>query len=125
MKRVRLGIAILLILILTSIGTAWYVRHTTQTLLKALDNLAEIAENLSVEEAIPAFQAFEANWEKVDDFLSFMVWKDRVLQVDITISHLRPMLESNCDELKSELSEAKMLLERFGKNELPTFWNIL
>ncbi|MCD8218897.1 MAG: DUF4363 family protein [Ruminococcus sp.] len=57
--------------------------------------------------------------------LNLIVWRDRVLQIDITISHLNPMLAADCDELKSEMAEARMWIEWLGKSELPTLWNIL
>lgn len=39
MKRVKLGIAILLLLVLLSIGTMLTVQHQTKALLEQLDNL--------------------------------------------------------------------------------------
>ena len=125
MNRVRFGAAILLALVLLCSGTAWYVRQETKILLQGLDEITEIAATKSIEEAEPMFAAFEAQWERAEKILNFMVLRERVLQVDITISHLHPMLLASCDELASELSEAKMWLERLGQSELPTLWNIL
>ncbi len=100
------------------------MRYKTKALLQELDEITEIAATSSIETAEPAFAAFEVHWEEAERLLNLMVLRDRVLQVDITISHLRPMLLADCDELESELSEAKMWLERLGYAELPTLWNI-
>lgn len=125
MNRVRLGAAILLALLLISIGTAWYVHAETDQLLQQLDQLEEIVDTQPMEEAEEAFAAFQAQWEKAEKILSTMVWRDKVLQIDITVSHLNPMLAENCDELKSEMAEARMWIERLGKGELPILWNII
>ena len=44
MKRVKLGIAILLLLVLLSIGTMLTVQHQTKALLEQLDNLESIVD---------------------------------------------------------------------------------
>lgn len=125
MNRVRLGAAILLALLLLSGGTAWYVHTETQKLLDQLDQIETIAETQSLEAAAEPFAAFEAQWERSERILNLMVWRDKVLQVDVTVSHLDPMRAEDCDELKSELSEARMWIERLGQGEMPLLRNIL
>ena len=54
-----------------------------------------------------------------------MVWRDKVVQIDVTVAHLTPMLGADCDELDSELSEARMWIQRLSESEMPFWWNIL
>ncbi len=123
-NRVRLGLAILLLLLGMSLGTAWYVRRETTQLLEELYTMEALLEEQSMEEAAAAFSAFSAHWESAEQYLNLMVWRDKVMQMDITVSHLNPMRAENSDELSSELSEAKMWLERIGKSELPLLRNV-
>lgn len=125
MNRVRLGAAILLMLLVLSIGTAWFVHTETDKLLAGLDEIEEIAETQSLEAAAEPFAEFEVQWEKSQRMLNLMVWRDKVLQIDITISHLDPMRAEDCDELKSEFAEARMWIERLGVGEMPLLRNIL
>ena len=54
MNRVRLGIAILLVLVLISGGTVWYVHQQTTRLLAQLDVLEDAIDNGPLE-AAPCF----------------------------------------------------------------------
>ena len=108
MNRVRLGIAVLLALVLLSSASAWLVRSETSRLLNDLDQLRETVLQ-SPEQAEQAFQQFH----------------DKVVQIDVTVAHLTPMLGADCDELDSELSEARMWIQRLSESEMPFWWNIL
>ncbi len=125
MKRVKVGIIILLCLILLSGSTAFLVRHETKKLLLQLDYLEWLVEEKPLEETGKAFSDFEAQWERSKVLLNAMVWRDKVLQVDMTIAHLDSMRETDCDELKSEISETRMWLERLWSDEKPSLRNIL
>lgn len=104
MNRVRLGIAVLLALVLLSSASAWLVRSETSRLLNDLDQLRETVLQ-SPEQAEQAFQQFHDQWEKSERRLNLVVWRDKVVQIDVTVAHLTPMLGADCDELDSELSE--------------------
>lgn len=125
MKRVKVGIIILLCLILLSGTTAFLVRHETKKLLLQLDYLEWLVEEKPLEETGKAFLDFENQWERSKVLLNAMVWRDKILQVDMTIAHLDPMRETDCDELKSEISETRMWLERLWSDEKPSIRNIL
>ena len=90
-----------------------------------LEQLEEIVDTQPLENAAEPFAAFTAQWERSERILNLMVWRDKVLQVDITVSHLDPMRAKNCDELKSELAEARMWLTRLGQGDMPYLRNIL
>lgn len=124
MNRVRLGVAILLTLVLCSCGTAWLVRSETSRLLKQLDTVQQIAET-QPEQAKQAFAEFQNQWEKSERRLNLVVWRDKVLQIDVTVSHLAPMQAEDCDELTSELEEVRMWITQLGESEMPFWWNIL
>ena len=124
MNRVRLGIAVLLALVLLSSASAWLIRSETSRLLNDLDQLRETVLQ-SPEQAEQAFQQFHDQWEKSDRRLNLVVWRDKVVQIDVTVAHLPPMLGADCDELDSELSEARMWIQRLSESEMPFWWNIL
>lgn len=124
MNRVRLGIAVLLALVLLSSASAWLVRSETSRLLNDLDQLRETVLQ-SPEQAEQAFQQFHDQWEKSERCLNLVVWRDKVVQIDVTVAHLTPMLGADCDELDSELSEARMWIQRLSESEMPFWWNIL
>ena len=109
MNRVRLGIAVLLALVLLSSASAWLVRSETSRLLNDLDQLRETVLQ-SPEQAEQAFQQFHDQWEKSERRLNLVV---------------TPMLGADCDELDSELSEARMWIQRLSESEMPFWWNIL
>ena len=103
---------------------AWLVRSETSRLLNDLDQLRETVLQ-SPEQAEQAFQQFHDQWEKSERRLNLVVWRDKVVQIDVTVAHLTPMLGADCDELDSELSEARMWIQRLSESEMPFWWNIL
>ena len=105
MNRVRLGIAILLVLVLISGGTVWYVHHQTTRLLAQLDVLEDAIDNGPLEAAEEPFAEFERQWEKTEVLLNIMV--------------------SDCDELRSEMTELRMRLVHLHDFEMPSWKNIL
>ena len=117
-------ISLLLLLVLLSIGTMLTVQHQTKALLEQLDNLESIVDTGDLEAAEAPFTEFTAQWEQTERILNFMVWRDRIVSVDETISHLDPMCSSDCDELKSELQEARMWIQRLRQGEFPLLRNI-
>ena len=110
MNRVRLGIAILLVLVLISGGTVWYVHQQTTRLLAQLDVLEDAIDNGPLEAAEEPFAEFERQWEKTEVLLNIMVWRERV---------------SDCDELRSEMTELRMRLVHLHDFEMPSWKNIL
>ena len=125
MNRVRLGVAILLTLVLCSCGTAWLVRSETSRLLKQLDTVQQNCRKPSRSRRSRQFAEFQNQWEKSERRLNLVVWRDKVLQIDVTVSHLAPMQAEDCDELTSELEEVRMWITRLGESEMPFWWNIL
>lgn len=125
MNRVRLGAVILLALVLLSCGSALTVHVQTEKLLERLDALEEIVDTGELDAAAEPFAAFEVQWERTETLLNLIVWRDRMTQIDATISHLDPMRTEDCDELKSELSEVRMWIERLRDCEMPSWENIL
>ena len=81
MKRVKLGIAILLLLVLLSIGTMLTVQHQTKALLEQLDNLESIVDTGDLEAAEAPFTEFTAQWEQTERILNFVVWRDRIVRI--------------------------------------------
>lgn len=125
MNRVRLGIAILLVLVLISGGTVWYVHQQTTRLLAQLDVLEDAIDNGPLEAAEEPFAEFERQWEKTEVLLNIMVWRERVSEIDVSVSHLDPMRVSDCDELRSEMTELRMRLVHLHAFEMPSWKNIL
>lgn len=125
MNRVRLGIAILLVLVLISGGTVWYVHQQTTRLLAQLDVLEDTIDNGPLEAAEEPFAEFERQWEKTEVLLNIMVWRERVSEIDVSVSHLDPMRVSDCDELRSEMTELRMRLVHLHDFEMPSWKNIL
>ena len=54
-----------------------------------------------------------------------MVWRERVSEIDVSVSHLNPMRVSDCDELRSEMTELRMRLVHLHDFEMPSWKNIL
>ena len=105
-------------------GTAQQCIGVAGRLLNDLDQLRETVLQ-SPEQAEQAFQQFHDQWEKSERRLNLVVWRDKVVQIDVTVAHLTPMLGADCDELDSELSEARMWIQRLSESEMPFWWNIL
>ncbi len=125
MTRVKMGIAILLLLLLTSIGTEWYVYRQTQTLLSELSQVEQAAQMEDISEAQVPFNTFAAHWEQAQQVLRFMVWRDRMQQVDVAVARLDPMRVADCDELLAQIAETRLWLERLGTGEIPLLHNVL
>ena len=64
MNRVRLGIAILLVLVLISGGTVWYVHQQTTRLLAQLDVLEDAIDNARWKQRKSRLQNLSASGRK-------------------------------------------------------------
>ena len=63
--------------------------------------------------------------QKTEVLLNIMVWRERVSEIDVSVSHLDPMRVSDCDELRSEMTELRMRLVHLHDFEMPSWKNIL
>lgn len=124
MTRIRIGIIVLALLVLSSIATEWYVYHETNVLLSELSQIEQAMETSALEAVQEPFETFEAHWEKSEKLFSILVWRDRVQQVDVSVARLNPMRVENCDELKAELAETRIWLEHLGAGEIPLLRNV-
>ena len=63
--------------------------------------------------------------EQAQQVLRFMVWRDRMQQVDVAVARLDPMRVADCDELLAQIAETRLWLERLGTGEIPLLHNVL
>ncbi len=119
MKRVRMSIGILCILIIISTLTELWITRRCRALV---DEISAVSECYDSGESGAAEVAAEKLGRKWDDFrktAAFLVKNDRLSEIDRINSRIIYLIKSNNDELHSDLSELRHMIENLEKSETP------
>lgn len=106
MTRFKISLAILLLLLLLSIGSVLTVRHAGHKVLDAVEQLAALEEP-----NIAQCERVETVWEKVEPWLLLTVRRDKIMEISNYVYRLKPLLESDCDEFTADLKTLQSNLE--------------
>lgn len=125
MKRCKASVWILLSLILLCIVSLIVLRQQCMNYLYLTNAVETAVDQGNTEQALSAFDELEQQWQQYHDITGIFVNGDELDAVRQILCGLRPLLENEHPEAKSELQKIRYLIESIYQEELPELWHIL
>lgn len=119
MKRVRMSIGILCILIIISTLTELWITRRCRALVDEISAVSECYDSGERESAEAAAEKLSRKWDDFRKSAAFLVKNDRLSEIDRINSRIIYLIKSNNDELQSDLSELRHMIENLEKSETP------
>lgn len=112
MNHVRFAFAILAAVIAVSIGSEYITTRECRELRALLTELKFSAEMEDKDKAEQLCEAVGKKWNEAEPLFSCIVPLEKVYQTEQSICRLKPLLDSDSDELEAEVSTALILCSR-------------
>lgn len=120
MSRLRIAIGIIAALLLLCGSAVWGVGVQTGRLLIQVRTLEEAVRAEDYPAAAQTEQQLSRQWERTTPWLRVAVSKSEVQAVSESIARIRPMIETENDELSAELAVLRDRLTELQHSEYPT-----
>lgn len=125
MKRTITALAILTAVIIWSVLGIFIVQKENSSLISVIKQIESCCENDDMTGAEELAGKLEALWKKYERKMSLIVADEKLTELSMSISKVRPYCRDANDELLAELENIKRQLELVYKSELPLWYNIL
>ena len=125
MKRVKMCCFILVFLVFVSLGALWVINFNCQSLENQIIEIQQLNENKKTTLALEKTEQLNRSWNTTYKVLSCLVRHEKLSDINSSIARIKPYLESNNDELDSELNSALFQIDLLRKTEIPYLHNIL
>lgn len=125
MKRTITAFVLLAAIILWSVMGILIVRKENSVLVGIIENIKLCCENDDMINAEKLAGQLETVWERYERKMSLIVADEKLKDLSIAISKVKPYCRDANDELLAELENIKRQLELVYKAELPFWYNIL
>ena len=124
MKRIIVCLVIIGVIIAAGIFSCMVVAAKNDRLYGHIESVLSAYD--SGGDAMPAIEDLE-NYFKRDyaPMLACFVNDEMIGELALTISRLKPMYESDCDEFSAECEAVRESADRIYKSEVPSFFRIL
>ena len=124
MTRVRLSVGVLLLLIIISIFSSFWVNCRCNTMLSEVDLMHELAENGDTEGVSGRARELNAQWESFREGASVLLKYDRLIETDRLCSRIVHLAENEETEMAAELAELRDMLEMLKSGETPLLTSV-
>ena len=125
MKRTITAFVLLAAIILWSVMGILIVRKENSVLVGIIENIKLCCENDDMINAEKLAGQLETVWKRYERKMSLIVADEKLKDLSIAISKVKPYCRDANDELLAELENIKRQLELVYKAELPFWYNIL
>ena len=125
MKRTITAFVLLAAIIIWSVTGIFIVRNENNDLVEIIKSIEACCENEDMESAEEFADQLEAMWKKYERKMSLLAADEKMIDLSIAISKVKPYCRDANDELMAELENIKRQLELIYKAELPFWYNIL
>ena len=125
MKRTITAFVLLAAIILWSVMGILIVRKENSVLVGIIENIKVCCENDDMIKAEQLAGQLETVWKRYERKMSLIVADEKLKDLSIAISKVKPYCRDANDELLAELENIKRQLELVYKAELPFWYNIL
>ena len=124
MGRVKLCFGILITIIIFGIAGIVIIENKTNNVIDMIDETKSYSDSGDTEKAMESVAELEKEWEKYHRLASILIRNDKISAVQESVSRLRPLIESENDELNAEYATAKNSLKWIIESEIPRITNI-
>lgn len=124
MTRVRISLAILAVMVGTSIFFGILINSKCRDFMGRTEDIWELYDSGDHEGACNEAREFEKEWEKFRKYSSVMIDNEKLAEIDRVSARVTYLAEGDSEELHSELMELRHMVEAIKKGELPTLESI-
>lgn len=125
MKRTITAFVLLAAIIIWSVTGIFIVRKENNDLVEVIESIEAYCENDNMKRAEELAGQLEAIWRRYERKMSLIVADEKLKDLSIAISKVKPYCREANDELIAELENIKRQLELIYRSELPFWYNIL
>lgn len=125
MKRTITAFALLSAIIIWSVTGIFIVRKENNNLIEIIERIEAYCEADDMTSAEELAGQLEAMWRRYERKMSLIVADEKLTDLSVAVSKIKPYCRDANDELLAELENIKRQLELVYKSELPLWYNIL
>ncbi len=124
MTRVKISLAIILILIGGSIFSGVWTNSRCENMIQMLDETVQCVIDGDAEGAKAKAREFSSVWDSFRKKASTLVRSDRLSEADRIKSRIIHLIENGSDEIEADLDELRNILRLLREGELPYFTSV-
>lgn len=125
MKRTITAFVLLAAIMIWSVTGIFIVRKENNDLIGVIESIEVYCENDDMKSAEEIAETLEKMWKSYERKMSLIVADEKLKDLSIAVSKVKPYCRDANDELLAELENIKRQLELVYKSELPFWYNIL
>ena len=112
MTRIKLSLAILILLFGISFGSQIWIDSKCRSITSVIAQTEELIMNGNQSKAVESAKLLSGEWEDFRKFAGIFVRRNKLTEADRLCARVRSLAENDSEELLAELSELKKLIER-------------
>lgn len=125
MTRVKICAGILCVMVGMSIFFSILINKKCSGFIKDTETIWEYYEAGAFDEAYRESEKLEDEWEEFRNYASVLLHNGKLTEIDRISSRIIYLVENRSEELHSDLTELKHMIESIKKSELPVITSIL
>lgn len=125
MKRIAISVILLSVIFIFSFSAIFIIKHKNKELTSILSEVQVLTENKQYDKAALKAEELSAVWEKYEKTMLLFVKDEKVNEINISISKIKPFIKEQNEELPGELLNVLNNLNYIYKSEIPFWYNIL
>lgn len=125
MTRVKICIGILCVMVAMSIFFSILINKKCSGFIKDTETIWEYYEAGELDKAYHESEKLEDDWENFRSYASVLIHNGKLTEIDRISSRIIYLVEHQSEELHSDLTELKHMIESITKGEFPSITSIL
>lgn len=124
MSRLRISIALMIVILAFCIFSVCKVNKYGKELIEIIDSITYSLENNETEKALAEAKDMNVYWDKLRNKSSMLVQNEKLLSIESSLTRIVPYIENDSDELTAELEMVRKNIIWLCSSEIPYFRNI-
>lgn len=125
MRRVKISACLILIIIIYSVSSLFVLRDLNNDLKSRLENIQQIYESGSTEEALRLSNELNDFWHEYERKVTMIIHDDALASLNISIAKITPFISNENEELIAEIQSVYHQIDQIYEEEFPNWYNIL
>lgn len=124
MTRIKISAGIICLLILGSIFSGIWINNKCKSLIELSDQTGILFSENHKAESVEVTEQLEADWEHFRKYACVLIHNNKLSEIDRICARIKHLAENDSEELLSELSELKNMLDLLRNGEIPKITSI-
>jgi hypothetical protein len=125
MTRVKISVGILCVMVGMSIFFTILINRKCSGFIKDTETIWEYYEAGDFDEAYRESEKLEDEWESFRSYATVLMHNGKLTEIDRISSRIVYLVENRSEELHSDLTELKHMIESIKKGEVPVINSVL